>query len=444
MNCKIESMNDNRRTNVDTLPPRGRVNEVRREWLVHEDEALAYRLQDEEIKQHLTGNKSRNLQIREDFPRAKDEQKREAEEAARLHQQFLMQQEQQDARVAAQLADIIEKEEEDRRRMLEEEDKELARLLQEKEKQRIERRERERRDLESHTPRKETSQASCDWKSQVPRKSSSQRDGGSRSYDADYTQSYEASRSGNNEMYYNENFSDMNNVGLPLQDIIQPFRTCSLGSYSSYGRRVTPSPPPMSEEEARRIQEEKDEELARYLQEKENLENIDTLNRDRLLAIETQDKELARLLQEKERAKARRARERAKEKAALKRMQEEGRSEPYLANDEQITIKTAETVQVNVHKNVSGEDMRGPTSVIKPPQLRHTSVKSKPRYPDPEEIVELEPEVTAAPVSNIAMTIDPTYSRESIERRSKSKKYPSKYVSDDVPERMSLPATGIF
>lgn len=57
--------------------------------------------------------------------------------------------------------------------------------------------------------------------------------------------------------------------------------------------------------------------------------------------------------------------------------------------------------------------------------------------------MELEPKVTATPVSNIAMTIDPTYSRESIERSSKSKKYPSKYVSDDVPERMSLPATGI-
>lgn len=79
--------------------------------------------------------------------------------------------------------------------MLEEEDKELARLLQvggihcfllwralhrsvlnclskEKEKQRIEKRERERRDLESHTPRKETTQVSCDWKSQVPKKSS--------------------------------------------------------------------------------------------------------------------------------------------------------------------------------------------------------------------------------------------------------------------------------
>lgn len=44
------------------------------------------------VKQHLTGNKSRNTQIREDFPRAKDEQLKEAEEAARLHHQILLQQ----------------------------------------------------------------------------------------------------------------------------------------------------------------------------------------------------------------------------------------------------------------------------------------------------------------------------------------------------------------
>lgn len=51
-----------------------------------------------------------------------------------------------------------------------------------------------------------------------------ERSSGSRSYDMDSTQSFEKSRSGNNEIYYNEDFSDMNNVGLPLNDIIQPFR----------------------------------------------------------------------------------------------------------------------------------------------------------------------------------------------------------------------------
>lgn len=46
------------------------------------------------------------------------------------------------------------------------------------------------------------------------------------------------------------------------------------------------------------------------------------MNRDRLLAIEAQDKELAKLLQERERAKAKRAREKAKQKALAKKQQQ--------------------------------------------------------------------------------------------------------------------------
>lgn len=44
------------------------------------------------VEQHYTGNKSRNAQVREDFPRALDEQRREQEEAARLYQQSILEQ----------------------------------------------------------------------------------------------------------------------------------------------------------------------------------------------------------------------------------------------------------------------------------------------------------------------------------------------------------------
>ena len=83
--------------------------------------------------------------------------------------EFIFYREQQDARVAEQLAEMIEREEEERRRMLEEEDKELAKYLQEKEQQRIEKRERDRRELESHTPRKERSHHSDERKVQIPK-----------------------------------------------------------------------------------------------------------------------------------------------------------------------------------------------------------------------------------------------------------------------------------
>lgn len=131
------------------------------------------------------------------------------------------------------------------------------------------------------------------------------------------------------------------------------------------------------------------QELARFLQEKENSEKVDTVNRDRLLAIETQDKELARLLQEKERAKARRARERAKQKAALRRMQEEGGGEGGGAlevmsvADEPVTIKTAETVSVASQKNTYDDDIMYQTGPIpvRATELgvKNSGFKSKPR-----------------------------------------------------------------
>lgn len=120
------------------------------------------------------------------------------------------------------------------------------------------------------------------------------------------------------------------------------------------------------------------QEYARYLQEKEDLENLDSVNRDRLLAIETQDKELARLLQEKERAKARRARERAKQKAALKRMQEENFTGMGVESDN-VTIKTAETVPVNCHRRSEDSLTSSDLSSV-PPEVVSRNIKPKPRY----------------------------------------------------------------
>ncbi|XP_033222157.1 coiled-coil domain-containing protein 50 isoform X2 [Belonocnema kinseyi] len=144
----------------DTLPKAGRVNEVCREWLVHEDGALAYRLQDEEIKEHYTGNKSRNAQVREDAPRARVEQELEAIR----YQSYVQQQEERDALVARQIALTLEREEQQKerelrermrlqlrlddeaaqmeaereiqRRIQEEKDQELARKLQQEEEER--------------------------------------------------------------------------------------------------------------------------------------------------------------------------------------------------------------------------------------------------------------------------------------------------------------------
>lgn len=44
------------------------------------------------VEQHYSGNKQRNAQVREDFPRAKDEQLREEIEARLKYQQLISQQ----------------------------------------------------------------------------------------------------------------------------------------------------------------------------------------------------------------------------------------------------------------------------------------------------------------------------------------------------------------
>lgn len=348
----------------DTLPKRGRVNEVCKEWLVYEDGALAYRLQKEEVEQHYTGNKSRNAIVREDFPRAVDEQKREHEEALERYHHMIQEQE-EDAHVAKELAKRIQREEVEKLRRLEIEDKKLAEQIQEKEKQ-------------------NTLPDKCS----VPP-------------------------------------GDVNSVGLPNPDeiedfrISQQFRNLNMREASPISSDLNWPPPPQPEqllplssydydrmeEEYRRMQEQKDEELARLLQQQEEgLADIDQLDKDRLMAIEAQDKELARMLQERERAKAKRARERAKQKALLRKQQQQMKE--LVSPDEIAEEYPTQSENDDVH-----------TTPSRPTNLDVNGVKSspshsKPRYPDPEEIEVLSSGSSASSTNtlpNIAMAIDPTY-----------------------------------
>ena len=80
----------------------GRVSQLSDNWRIFEDGALAERLQGEEIAAHLCGNRRRNHQIREDFPRALEEQTKEQNEAIRQkeeHRQRLKELEHNDAEV---------------------------------------------------------------------------------------------------------------------------------------------------------------------------------------------------------------------------------------------------------------------------------------------------------------------------------------------------------
>ncbi|XP_075211832.1 uncharacterized protein LOC142318978 isoform X2 [Lycorma delicatula] len=376
MQCEIRAMSDlregGRSSRVsDTLPKRGRVNEVCKEWLVHEDGALAYQLQQKEVaalwivkrlentlcqelhklrvalehllafmQEYYTGNRSRNAIVREDFPKARDEQKREEEEAVAKYHQLIQQQEEKDAELAKDLAQRIQRDEEIHRKLLEAQDKTVASQIQEKEIKKV------REAKICHL---------SPLQGAVP-------------------------------------VGDVNSVGLPLPTEIQHI------SHQLRNVNINKDEQPVfldldQEEHQRLLQEQKDEELARRLQEQEEaLNSYDMLDRDRQLAIEAQDKELAKLLQERERAKAKRARERARQRALLKKqLQQQEQQQPQ---QEDIETELDSTFE-------SSRDHR----ITRPTSL-DINRPHKPRLPDPEEIEVLGP-ITALP--NIAMAIDPTY-----------------------------------
>ncbi|XP_017881462.1 trichohyalin [Ceratina calcarata] len=303
----------------DTLPKAGRVNEVCREWLVHEDGALAYRLQDEEIKEHYTGNKVRNAQLREDLPTAKVEQELEM----LRYQSYVQEQEERDALVARQIALSLEREERQRERELQEQMRLQLRL-------------------------------------------------------------------------------DDEAVQLELE---------------------------------RHVQQEKDEELARKLQQEEEANGIDRqdgpvneqLLMDEKIAMEAQDAELARMLQEKERAKIRKARQRARQRKLERQQQLQGSEEQGHAEKPQ-----------------------------RPDKLDLKSAHGKGRmqqsvgYSDPEEIQVLDDSAeNVKEVRNVAAIIDPTYNGNIYRNTSSSSSStvsptyvlptpPQELMNDDVPCYMPI------
>ncbi|XP_055296042.1 inner centromere protein A [Sitodiplosis mosellana] len=120
--------------NEATFPKTGRVNEVCREWVVREDNALAQQLQSQEIHDHYRGNRYRNQVVRQDFPTALSEQIKEkevADQQAALYHQMLNAQAEADAAVARKVAENLRREQEIERRRNIEQSEYLARQLEE-------------------------------------------------------------------------------------------------------------------------------------------------------------------------------------------------------------------------------------------------------------------------------------------------------------------------
>lgn len=314
-------MSNTRVPEIENLPVTGRVTEVCQEWMVREDSALAYRLQSQEFNEHLSGNKFRNAVVREDFPRAKDEQLREqrmAEQAAAIYQKMLAEQEEIDNKIAKELADKIEREEKFKRRAVELRDQEVARQLLEKERIRIDRLHQMPREVTGPPyspqkpaqllPRNQEIQSSphrpnpFNYQANLPRRQAP-------------PMPLPQNGLPHSELYVEPIANNLNFDEITSAEYNEPYRPVQNLSEQLDQIGLAEVGLPLDEIAQRQIQEEKDAELARQLQEQEgSLEH-----HDRLLAIEAQDKELAKLLQERERAKAKRARERAKQKALAKK-----------------------------------------------------------------------------------------------------------------------------
>lgn len=312
-------MDETKLSKRDSLPKMGRVNEMCREWLVREDGALAYRLQSQEINEHYTGNKSRNAQLREDFPCALDEQIREqemAEQAAAVYQRMLAEQEEHDQEIAKELAKKLDTEE--RKVLLQ--DSHLVQQVFNDELPKIDCRSLIARPLSETT----------NLYANVSRRSSKPmplpNDINAITADDLYTEPYRV-YSNVDEHLEHINLSD---VGVPIDEV-----------------------------EERRIQEQRDAELARQLQEMETSSEEFKLNRDRMLAIEAQDKELAKLLQERERAKIKRAKERARQKALAKKQSEQNAIQEIVTDDsysnpiDLLHDESNYTQVINAKKNVA-------------------------------------------------------------------------------------------
>ncbi|XP_059220900.1 uncharacterized protein LOC106082456 isoform X4 [Stomoxys calcitrans] len=228
-------------TTTETLPKSGHVNEVCKEWLVREDGALAYKLQSQEITDFYKGNRTRNAVVREDFPTALQEQLKEketAEKQAEAYRRRLKEQEEYDKRVAKEITDKLERDlQEQRLRELESE-----KLAQ---------------DMQKLSPEKYDCLVGNATPNQTPPTGVKERHLQEHADDI--------------ELYVDP--CDYKEIGLPMAEI--------------------------KEMNAKLKQEQKDELLARRLQELEVQDGMTLEERDRMLAIEAQDKELAKMLQER-------------------------------------------------------------------------------------------------------------------------------------------------
>ncbi|XP_015785762.1 coiled-coil domain-containing protein 50-like [Tetranychus urticae] len=277
--------------------PEGKVNQVCREWLVREDNAIAYRLQDEEINQFYEGNRYKNQVFRSDLEQARYIHENEEFERMMEFEREKQRLADEDERIAKEIQEALL--EEERRKaeelnIIAEEDEKLALRLQEKEKERLKRKKLQRERLQVEKIRLEKF----------------------GSMNPDLLDAV------------NRTIADMEDA-----DVIGDLGNPIAGTSNSAG--ITEDdlsdfcmkpPSGLTDEEMNHFMAEQDEELAHFLHQYETTRKA-AIAKEKKQWIESQDYEIARILQEEERARAKRARERARqaklERERLRRAEQE-------------------------------------------------------------------------------------------------------------------------
>ncbi|XP_064642200.1 trichohyalin-like isoform X3 [Lineus longissimus] len=338
-------------------PPGYHVDGVCRDWMVHEDAGLAYRLQEEEKDKHYGNNRWNRKTTREDIINAKivqheeelrqqeekmreiEQKRRVADDDARMaheEQQKLQDEEARnrlqamdDERIAHQVMEHIMIEESERQKEQETEDERIARLLQEKEERRYERykEKKQERELARERRRIEKSIAQQSQDVQQP----------SPEYDEEI------------DGRYGDVSHDSRGSGPRVRD--SDGRLEDVGDFSDF---FIPPSDEMDESQAKELQENQDMELARLLQEQEHKRGGKP-NVDKLKLLEQKDAELARVIQEQEKLKLRKLKNKLKQMSVHERNLYE-RDHPPRPPDRSLSVSETTATHHSNNSNHSSSD----------------------------------------------------------------------------------------
>ena len=293
--------------------------EMCKQWLVHEDGALAYQLQNKEIDRHYGLNRYNRRTIREDIPVARvvqtDEEVRQQEE--RFHElEALRVQAEEDEEIARRVTEEFLSEEEAHKKQREIEDEEIARTVQEKEKVKYEKYMEKKRRKELKKEReileKQLEQHTQDARLMVR----SNPDAGTADEDMGEVQNSFGGMavSGRNSRSARNGYTRVTPSG----------RIEDEGDFSDFFT----VPDDIPEAQRSHLQQLQDEELARLLQEQEHKRTKAEVDRVKLREIEEQDERLAKIIQEQETLRAKRSKEKRKQQEEVKRQQQNQMTNP--------------------------------------------------------------------------------------------------------------------